>query len=90
MNNAQTAKTNDRLAALREREARLKATISAEIVLEQKRKARERERLIKIVGEALLDEAGRSANFKTVLRQTLNTAVADEKARRLLSNLGWL
>jgi hypothetical protein len=78
---------NPKLEVLRQREARLKATISAEIALEQKR---ERERLVKIVGEALLDEAARSPNFKTMLKQTLNTAAVDVKARRLLSDLGWL
>jgi hypothetical protein len=82
--------SKDRLTALRIRQARLNATIAAEIVLEQKRKARERKRHIEIIGEALLEEAERSPNLKTMLKQTLNTAVVDEKSRRLLSTLGWL
>lgn len=81
---------NQRLAELRRREAALKASISAEIEREQKRKAKEYDRLVRILGSALLEEADRSPNFKLMLQQTLSTTVFDEKTRRLLSNLGWL
>jgi hypothetical protein len=79
-----------KLEALHKREAAVKASIAVEVELERRRRAREHERLVRIVGEALLDEAARSANFKIMLKQTLNTAVVDEKSRRLLSNLGWI
>jgi hypothetical protein len=78
-----------RLEALREREASLKAAIAAEVEVERKRKAREHERVVRIVGEALLEESERSPNFRTMLRQSLNI-VADEKARRLLTKHGLL
>ena len=52
--------------------------------------ARQRERLVAIMGNALLDEADRSPNFKIMLKQTLSTAVADGKARQFLSQMGWL
>jgi hypothetical protein len=82
--------TEARLEALREREQKLKQAIAAELLREQKRKAREHERLVGIIGQAILDEATRSTNFKLMLKQTLNSAVVDEKSRQLLSNLGWI
>lgn len=81
---------NDRIATLRMRQARLNATISAEIALEQKRKARDRKRLIELIGTALLEEAARVPNLKVSLKQTLSTAVVDGKSRRLLTTFGWL
>jgi hypothetical protein len=79
-----------RLEALRKREASLKAAIADELERDRRRTARLRDRLVAIVGTVLLDEADRSANFKLMLQQTLNTAVVDAKSRRLLSNLGYL
>jgi hypothetical protein len=82
--------SGDRLSALKERERALRAAIAVELEREQKRKARERDRLVRIVGSALLEEAARSPNFKIMLKQTLNTAVVNEKFRTLLAKLGWL
>jgi len=79
-----------RLDALRKREQALRLTITAELDRERKRQARQRERLVAIMGNALLDEADRSPNFKIMLKQTLSTAVADGKARQFLSQMGWL
>jgi hypothetical protein len=81
---------NSRIAALRERERRLKELIAEQLLNEEKRKNRQKEQLVKIVGAALIDEAARSPNFKTMLRQTLSSSVVDEKSRRVLSKMGWL
>ena len=82
--------SNERLEALRKREASLRSSIHAEVQREQKRKARQQARLIGIVGQALLREAEESTALRGVIRETLDATVLDESSRRLLSNLGWI
>ncbi|MGD0798637.1 MAG: hypothetical protein ABR910_13030 [Acidobacteriaceae bacterium] len=81
---------NDRLSALRKREASLRSSIQVELERERKRQARQRDRLVSVVGSVLIDEASRSQNVRTILSQILTTAVVDAKSRRLLSNMGYL
>jgi 3-keto-L-gulonate-6-phosphate decarboxylase len=79
-----------RLDTLRKREQALKLSIAAELERERKRQARQRDRLVGIVGSALIDEANRSQNVKTMLSQILTTAIVDEKSRQFLSGMNWL
>ena len=80
----------DRLAALRKREAALKAAIAQEQVRQQKLKEKRRARLAAIVGDALLQEAARVPDFELLLKQTLKKAVKDNKAVKLLTEMRWL
>jgi hypothetical protein len=82
--------SNQRLDALRKREASVRSSIHAELERERKRKARLQARLVSIVGEALLREAEESTALRGVMRETLDATVTDESSRRLLSNLGWI
>jgi len=79
-----------KLESLRKREAALKAAIAVEQIRQQKRKARERERLVAVVGETILQQAARVPDFELLMKQTLKTAVTDEKTRKFLAETGWL
>ena len=80
----------DRLAALRKREAALKAAIAQEQVRQQKLKEKRHARLAAIVGAALLEEAARVPDFELLLKQTLKKAVKDDKAVKFLTEMRWL
>jgi hypothetical protein len=81
---------SDRLAALREREAALKRAIDIEKVRLEKRREKDRARLASIVGEALLCEAARFADFALLLKQTLKKTLKDEKTARFVDEqMGW-
>jgi tRNA A37 threonylcarbamoyladenosine dehydratase len=81
---------NDKIEALRKREAALKAAIAAEQVKQQKARARLEAREFSTVGEALCKYAGQSPDFKLMLKQVLASAVTDEPTRKFLSGRGWL
>ena len=81
---------NGKLDALLKRELALKAAIAAEKVKRQRHKEKDRARLVEIVGAALLDEAARVPDFELMLKQTLRTAVTDERAHEFLKGQGWL
>lgn len=80
----------NKLVALKQREAALKAAIAAEQVRQQKRREKDRERLAKTVGIAVLDEAARVPDFELLLKQTLKKTVKDEKAAKFLVEMRWL
>jgi hypothetical protein len=80
----------DKLAALRKREAALKAAIAQEQVRQQKLKEKRHTRLAAVVGEALLQEAARVPDFELLLKQTLKKAVRDDKAVKFLTEMRWL
>jgi hypothetical protein len=80
----------DRLAALRKREAALKAAIAQEQVRQQKLKDKRHARLAAIVGELILQEAVRVPDFELLLRQTLKKAAKDDKAVKFLTEMRWL
>jgi hypothetical protein len=84
---------NGKIEALRKREAALKAALAAELVKQQKAKAKLAAREFATVGETVCKYAGQSPEFKTMLQQVLPVAaaaVADEPARKFLASRGWL
>jgi len=84
---------NGKIEALRKREAALKAALAAELVKQQKAKAKLAAREFAEVGEALCKYAAQSPDFKTMLRQVLPVAVAavcDDASRKFLAGRGWL
>jgi len=79
----------NRLAALRKREAALKAAIAAEQVRQQKRKDKENARLFSVLGEALAHYAAKSPDFKLMLKQVLQSAGLRDTDRTFLAGKGW-
>ena len=81
---------NGKLEALRKREAALKAALAAELVKQQKAKAKMAAREYATVGEALVKYAVQSPDFHLMLKQVLASAVTDDAARKFLLGRGWL
>jgi len=81
---------NGKIESLRKREAALKAAIAAETQKQQKREAKNRRRLVDLIGTALVDQAGSSPDLQLMLKQILSGAVTDVSARRFLEERGWL
>jgi hypothetical protein len=81
---------NGKIESLRKREAALKAAIAAETQKQQKREAKNRQRLADLIGTALVDQAGSSPDLQLMLKQILSGAVTDVSARRFLEERGWL
>jgi hypothetical protein len=81
---------NGKLEALRKREAALKAALAAELVKQQKAKAKMAAREYATVGEALVKYAAQSPDFHLMLKQVLASAVTDDASRKFLAGRGWL
>jgi hypothetical protein len=81
---------NDKILALRKREAAIKAALVAEQVRQQKAKAKLAAREFALVGEALCKYAAQSPDFHLMLKQVLASAVTDDVARKFLIGRGWL
>jgi hypothetical protein len=81
---------NGKIEALRKREAALKAALAAELVKQQKAKAKLAAREYASVGEALVKYAAQSPDFHLMLKQVLASAVTDDAARKFLAARGWL
>ena len=79
-----------KIEILRQREAALRAAIAEEKVRQQKSRERIEAREFAMIGEALVKYANQSAEFRTMLKQVLPTAVTDDKARVFLAKRGWL
>jgi hypothetical protein len=81
---------NEKLEALRKREAALRAAIATEKVRQQKRHEKENARLFSIVGAALLQNAEQSSDFRLMLKQILQSADLRDTDRSFLVGKGWL
>lgn len=81
---------SNRLEALKAREVRLREALAQERVRQQRRRERDHERLVSIVGEVLLGEAARVPDFALMLKQTLANTVSDSRQRQFLEEMGWL
>ena len=81
---------DEKLEALRRKEAALKAAIAAEKVRQQKRREREDARLFAIVGEAVIRNARQSPQFELMVKQLLQSAELRDTDRAFLSGKGWL
>jgi hypothetical protein len=89
MANDRATNGNARLEALRQREAALKVAITQERVRVQKKRERDTARLAAVIGEALLQHAGRSPEFTRMLRQLLQTVELTSGQRSFLTEKGW-
>lgn len=81
---------NNRIDALRRREAALKAAIAAEKVRQQKRKEKDDARVFAVVGEALTRYAEQSPDFRLMLKQVLQSADLRDTDRAFLAGKGWV
>lgn len=91
MNTSNGTNANDKIEALRKREAALKAAIAAEQVRRQKAQAKIAAREFSAVGEALCKYAAKSPEFHSTLKAMLSAAVGtiDEATKKFLSSRGW-
>jgi len=80
----------DRLAALRKREAALKAAIAQEQVRQQKRREKLQTKLASVIGMIVLEESRRVPDFELLLRQTLKRAAKDDKTAKFLMEMRYL
>jgi hypothetical protein len=80
----------NRLDMLKKREAALRQAIEQERAKKLKRDQRARDRLVGIVGNALLIEAERAPDFSQLLKQVLATTVTDSSSKAFLKHMGWL
>ena len=82
---------NDRIEALRKREAAIKAALAAEQVKQQKRKERDNARLASIIGAALVENCLKQPESVGVMvRQILAASSLRETDRAFLAGKGWL
>jgi hypothetical protein len=82
---------NEKLEALRKREAALKSAIAAELVRQQKKKEKEDARLCSIIGTALVQNAAAHPDFELMLKSVLKTSTTlGDSDKRLLRAKGWL
>jgi hypothetical protein len=82
---------NDRLEALRKREAALREAIAFEKVRQQKKNEKDDARLHSIIGEALVNNAALHPDFELMLKGILKSqkSFTDGEAK-LLRMKGWL
>jgi hypothetical protein len=81
---------NGRIAALREKEKKIREAIAAETVKRKKREFREFERLKNIIGGALLASAAEDTAFAQHLRERLAKCAVVESEKSFLASKGWL
>ena len=81
---------NERIEALRKREADIKAKIAVERVRQQRRLSKEFDRVKSIVGGALLANASQHPDFELLLKGILRDAALEESEKKLLRSKGWL
>jgi hypothetical protein len=80
---------NGRIEALKEKERKIRASLAAAVVQQQRANAKLQAREFATVGEALVKYASQSPEFRTMLSQVLPVAVTDEKTRQFLAGRGW-
>jgi hypothetical protein len=88
MNDTKPNVGNDRLEALRKREAALRLLIAREQTLELKRKQKDRARHAAIVGACLLADLEQYPELKTVFEQSLKRTATGRDLEYLQSK-GW-
>jgi predicted metal-dependent hydrolase len=89
MNNE--AKTNTRIEFLKKKEQEIRTKLAAEQAKNRRRAERETVRAVEVVGKAVMQMADENPlGFGLMLKQVLDTAVTDERARELLRGKGLL
>lgn len=81
---------NEKLDALRKREAAVRAAIAEEKVRQQKRDEKEVARLNLIVGEAMVRCSEGSPEFKAIVVRALEGAELGSSEKLFLVRKGWL
>jgi len=81
---------SDRLERLLLRTKADKAAIAEERVRLQKQREKEAARLALLIGTALVRQAEKAADLRTMLIHVLRTADLDEPARKFLAQKEWL
>jgi len=76
--------------AVKKQKASIRAAIEREQAAQRERDAKNRSRLIEIVGNALIEQAEKSPDFLLMLKQILGSAVTDGPARRFLEEKGFV
>jgi hypothetical protein len=91
MPNNSATNGNDRIEALRRRQAALREQVARELVRQQKKNERDEARLHSIIGGVLLRNAARHPDFELMLKSLLKstTSFSDSEAK-LLRAKGWL
>ena len=81
---------NPRIDFLKQKEREIREALAAEQMKVAKRQKRETEKLESIIGSAVLKAASLSPEFRLMISQIALGNVTDDKARRFLSQKGWL
>jgi len=81
---------NDKLNALLKRQSALRAALRAEREKRRANAEKEHQRLIEIVGRAVLANAEQSPEFKQFILGVLRTSTLPENEQRFLKTKGWL
>jgi len=81
---------NDKLEALRKKEAAVRAQIAQTKVQLQRKREKEAAREAAVIGEALVRYAGQSSDFRLMLKQVLQSAELRDGDRAFLAGKGWL
>jgi hypothetical protein len=80
----------DRIEFLRAKERDIRAALAAEQLKLAKRQHRETVKLETLLGSAVHKAGALSPEFKLMIAQTALVNVTDDKARRFLTEKGWL
>lgn len=83
--------SNDKIEAIRKRQAALREQMARELVRRQKKNERDEARLHAIIGEALVANASKHPDFELMLKSILKavTTFSDSDVK-LLRRKGWL
>jgi hypothetical protein len=84
------ANTNGRLAALRERQARLQAKIDTLQNLEKTQARKDATRLKILIGAAVLADAGTRKETREFVRSVLARSIEGDRDRQFLTEQKWL
>jgi len=81
---------NDKIEALRKREAEIRAKIAAEETKRRKREEKEQSRVKLLVGGAFLADIEKTPDTRAGVVAVLDRAITNEKDRAFLKAQGWL
>lgn len=81
---------NDKIEALRKREAEIRAKIAAEETKRRKREEKEESRVKLLVGGAFLADVEKNPDTRAGVVAVIDRAITNEKDRAFLKAQGWL
>jgi len=86
----QAATPDDKLAALRKREAQIKAKIAAAEALAKAKRRKEDTRVKVLIGAAFVSDTDRNPETRAGVVAVLDRAIVAPKDRAFLKSKGWL